>query len=189
MSMSGASRVCFSLALSVMVSMGAVSCGGGGGSDSTPTTPSDPVASIQGTWVGTATSQSASGTCLANGFRPLTVPAKWVFQQTGSTFTGQQTLNNVVTCPSRGTISGSTVTFFVDPSGPASCRTQTIVCSSAPQKPLRMDLYTDRVMQVGTLTGTRMSALGSSVWKVTDIQTGQVLGDFEVRGTQDLQKQ
>lgn len=167
-----------------------ISCGGGGGGDgSTPTAPSNPAASIQGTWIGTASSVSASGTCLANDFRPLTVPARWVIQQNGPTFTGQQTLNNVITCSFRGSVTGATVTFLPEAGGSAFCTAQTIVCSSMPRRTLRMELRTDRVIQVATVTGNRMSASGSSTWRITDAQTGQLIGDYEVRGTQELQKQ
>lgn len=167
-----------------------ISCGGGGGGDgSTPTTPPNPAASIQGTWGGTATSVSASGTCLANDFRPLTVPARWVIQQNGSTFTGQQTLNNVITCPFRGTVNSTTATFFPEAGGSSFCSVQTIVCSTMPRRTLRMELRTDQAIQMATVTGNRMSASGSSVWRITDAQTGQVIGDYEVRGTQELQKQ
>jgi hypothetical protein len=164
-----------------------ISCSGGGGG--TPTGPSNPSVSIQGTWVGTATSVSASGTCLADGFHPLTVPAKWVIQQNGDNFTGQQTLNNVATCPFRGTVNGAQVTFYPEAGGSAFCTVQTIFCPSAPQRMLRMELRTDRAIQAGTVAGNRLAASGSSVWHITDARTGQAIGDYEVRGTQDLQKQ
>lgn len=166
----------------------ALACGGGGGNPS-PTEPSVPPASIQGTWLGTATSVSASGTCLADNFRSLTVPVRWVIQQNGASFTGQQTLNNIITCPFRGTVGGASATFFLDTGGATVCTVQTIVCSSAPRRALRMELRTDRSIQVATVVGNRMSASGSSVWRVTDAQTGQLIGDYEVRGTQELQKQ
>jgi hypothetical protein len=167
-----------------------ISCGGnGGGGGSSPTEPPNPSASIQGTWIGTATSVSASGTCLARDFRPLTVPAKWVIQQSGATFTGQQTLNNVITCPFRGTLSGSSVSFFPEAGGSTFCSMQTIVCSSEPGRVLRMELRTDRSVQVGAVAGDRISASGSSTWRITVAQTGQIVGDYEVRGTQELRKQ
>ncbi len=169
--------------------LGLLSCGGGGGGGSSPTEPSNTPASIQGTWVGTATSVSAMGTCLADNFRPLTVPARWVIQQTGSVFTGQQTLNNIVTCPFRGTINGSSVTFLPDAGGPAFCTVQTTACPSAPRRTLRMELRIDSAIQTASVSGTRMSASGTAVWRITDAQSGQSIGDYEVRGTQDLQRQ
>lgn len=184
----GLSQLYLSVAFGLL-SMSLSSCGGGGGGGGTPTTPSNPPVSIQGTWVGTATSVSASGTCLADGFRSLTVPLKWVIQQNGATFTGQQTLNNVVTCPFRGTVNGAEVTFLADAGGPAVCTVQTIFCSNAPRRTLRIELRTDRAIQTGTVAGNRMSASGSAVWQVTDAQTGQAVGDYEVRGSQDAQKQ
>jgi hypothetical protein len=167
-----------------------ISCGGSsGGGGSSPTEPSNPSASIQGTWTGTATSVSASGTCLARDFRPLTVPAKWVIQQSGATFTGQQTLNNVITCPFRGTVSGSSVSFVPEAGGSAFCTVQTIICSNDPGRILRMELRADRAVQAGTVAGDRISASGSSTWRITVAQTGQVVGDYEVRGTQELRRQ
>lgn len=163
-------------------------CSGDGGGGSSPTEPSAPV-SIQGTWVGTASSLSASGTCLADNFGPLTVPARLVFQQTGSTFTGTQTLNNVVTCPIQGSVRGSSVTLSPTTGGAPFCTVQSIACSSAPQRPLRMELRLDRSNLTGTVNGDRLTASGTSVWHVTDAGTGQSLGDYEVRSSQDLRKQ
>lgn len=164
------------------------SCGGDGGGSS-PTEPGPPV-SIQGTWVGTATSLSASGTCLATDFQGITVPARWVIQQSGASFTGTQTLNNIITCPFRGTINGSTVTFFADPAGPSFCAGGNRTCrSGSTVRRVRTELRMDRAIQTATVTGNRMSASGTSVARVFDAVTNESLGDFEVRGTQTLDRQ
>lgn len=144
---------------------------------------------LQGTWVGTATSLSASGTCLAENFHPLTVSARWAIQQNGSSFTGQLTLNNAITCPFKGTVQGSSATFFADVGGASFCTVQARPCPGAPERPLRLELRLNLPVQVGTINGNRMTATGTSTWRVTDLQTGQVLGDFKVTGRQDLQKQ
>lgn len=166
-----------------------ICCGGGGGGGSSPTEPSAPLASVQGTWVGNATSVSASGTCLADNFGSATVPARWVIQQNGTAFTGRQTLNNIVTCNFRGTVNGATATFFPETGGSPFCTVQTTACRSAPRRTLRMELRIDRAILVATVAGDRMSASGTAVWRVTDTQTGQFIGDYEVRATQELQRQ
>jgi hypothetical protein len=185
--MTSPTRFSFLLLVLAVLSSG---CGGsGGGGPRSPTDPGSGVASIQGTWLGTATSLSASGTCLADSFQPLTVPARWVIQQQGATFTASQTLNNAITCPFRGSVSGSTVTFFSENGGPAACTLQTVACRSAPQRQLRMELTTSEVLLVGTVSGDRMTTSGASTWRVTDARTGQLVGNFVVRGAQELARQ
>jgi len=85
----------------------AAGCVGGGGGSRPTEPPPAANASIQGTWTGTATSLSASGTCLADNFQPLTVSVRWLVQQTGTSFTASETLNNAITCPFAGTVSGN----------------------------------------------------------------------------------
>jgi hypothetical protein len=185
--MKSTTRFSFLLLVLAVLSSG---CGGsGGGGPRSPTDPGGGVASIQGRWLGTATSLSASGTCLADNFQPLTVPARWVIQQQGTTFTANQTLNNGITCPFRGTVTGSTVTFFPETGGPASCTVQTLACRSAPQRLLRMELSTSEAFLVGTVSGDRMTTSGTSTWRVTDARTGQFVGNFVVRGAQELARQ
>lgn len=163
-------------------------CGGSGGGLS-PTDPGPP-AMVQGIWVGTATSLSATGTCLAERFQGLTVPARWVIQQAGETFTGNQTLNNLVTCQFRGTVSGATVTFFPSTAGASFCTVQTGTCGTGSSRySVRMELRTDRVIQTAIVNGNTMTATGTSVWRILDAGTGASLGDYEVRGTQTLQRQ
>lgn len=185
------SRSCSRGCLLLVVSLSGLSfwsCGGGGGSS--PTEPPPPPVSIQGTWVGTATSLSASGTCLADDFRPLTVPARWVIEQNAGSFTGRQTLNNVITCPFRGTVQGASVSFFPEASNPPSfCTVQTVSCSSNRNRRLRMELRTDREALSGTVSANRMAMTGTAVWRITDQQTGAFVGDYEVRASQELQKQ
>ena len=171
-----------------VLAIGAAACGGGGGGGGGPTEPSPPIA-IQGTWGGTATSQTGTGTCLAETFQGLTVPARWAITQTGAAFTGQQTLNNVITCPFRGTVSGSTVTFFPDTTGPAFCTVQNATCGTgANRRTVRMELRLDRAIQTGTVVGNRMSTTSTAVFRVFDSRTGQSLGEYEVRGVQELER-
>jgi len=175
-----------SAALSLFLAAG-LSCSGGGSGPSEPPAPS---VSIQGIWTGTATSVSASGTCLADNFHPATVPVRWEITQSGADFIGTQTLNNAITCPFFGTVSGSTVLFFpLASSSTPACTVQSVVCPSNPGRVLKIELHTDRTLQTATVTGNRMSASGSAVWRVTDVQTGQLIGEYTVQGTQSLQKQ
>jgi hypothetical protein len=149
-------------------------------------------ASIQGTWTGTATSLSASGTCLADNFQPLTVPVRWIFQQTGGSFTAMETLNNAITCPFTGTVSGNTVTFAPGLArSPAGCGDQDLPCISTRGgiQLVHAALQASRSIETGTVNGSQMKLAGTSIWKVTDVQTGAALGEFQVTGSQDLQKQ
>lgn len=166
------------------------SCGGGGGeSGGSPTAPV-PAAQVGGTWSGTAEAHAASGTCLADGFTPLTVPVRWVISQAGATFTADETLNNRVTCPFRGSIVGSVVTFFGDPArGGADCWVQKIFCPQPPFRPIRTELQTDRALITMTVSGNRMSGAGTSVWRVFDANTGELLGEFRVESRQELTRQ
>jgi len=172
----------------LVLATGILSCSGGGGG--TPSEPSNPTVSIQGLWVGTATSLSASGTCLADNFHPLTVPVRWEIAQSGSVFSAQQTLNNAVVCPFSGTVSGATVTFLAQPSSTTpACTVQSVVCPDNPGRVLNMELQLTQSLQTATVSGNKMSPTGTAVWRVTDAQTGQLIGEYRVQGTQSLQKQ
>jgi hypothetical protein len=96
---------------------------------------------------------------------------------------------NVATCPIQGSVRGSSVTVSPATGGATFCTVQSIACPSAPQRPLRMELRLDRSNLTGTVNGDRLTASGTSVWHVTDARTGQSLGDYEVRSSQDLRKQ
>jgi hypothetical protein len=181
-------RTLLVLATFLVLATGILSCSGGGGS--TPSEPSNPTVSIQGVWVGTATSLSASGTCLADNFHPVTVPARWEIAQSGAVFTAFQTLNNAVTCPFTGTVSGSTVTFLAQPSGTTpACTVQSVVCPNNPGRVLTIELQLTQSLLTATVSGNKMSPTGTAVWRVTDSQTGQLVGEYRVQGTQSLQKQ
>ncbi|HEY2292036.1 MAG TPA: hypothetical protein VGM86_15155 [Thermoanaerobaculia bacterium] len=181
-------RTLLLLATFLVLATGILSCGGGGGG--TPSEPSNPPVSIQGVWVGTATSLSASGTCLADNFHPLTVPARWEITQSGSSFAALQTLNNAVTCPFSGTVNGSMVTFLAQPSSTTpACTVQSVVCPDNPGRVLNMELQLTQSLQTATVSGNKMSPTGTAVWRVTDAQTGQLIGEYRVQETQSLQKQ
>jgi len=133
---------------------------------------------------------SASGTCLANDFHPIPVAVRWQFTQNGTSFTGTQTVNSVVTCSFHGTISGNTVTFLADATNqPAGCIAQTLFCSPTPGRLLKLDLQTNLAVLTTTVSGTHMSGSGTATWKVTDVTSGTSVGTYAVNGTQDLQKQ
>lgn len=184
------SRFCSHRCVLVLLSLSGLAGWGCGDSGTSPTEPSNPPVSIQGIWVGTATSLSAFGTCLAEDFRPLTVSARWAIEQNGATFTGRQTLNNVITCPFRGSVNGSAVSFTPESSTPPSfCTVQTVTCSSAPRRALRMELQTDRAILTGTVSGNQMLTSGTAVWRITDVETGVLVGNYEVLSNQALQKQ
>jgi hypothetical protein len=165
-------------------------CSGSDGSSNGPTGPGTSNASLEGTWVGTSTSESATGTCLANNFSPITVPARWVFRQTGSSFTADLTLNGLVTCPFRGSVSGNSVTVFPATSGGAPfCLVLTASCSGSPPRQVRGQLRTDLTILTATVSGNRMTGSGTSVFTIVDVQTGQSLGEYQVRSSQTLAKQ
>jgi hypothetical protein len=181
-------RTLLLLTTSLVLATAILSCSGGGGG--TPSEPSNPTVSIQGVWVGTATSLSASGTCLADNFHPLTVPVRWEIAQSGSIFTALQTLNNAVTCPFNGTVNGATVTFLALPSSSTpACTVQSVVCPDNPGRVLTIELQLNQSLQTATVSGNKMSPSGTAVWRVTDAQTGQLIGVYRVQETQSLQKQ
>jgi len=172
----------------LILATGILSCSGSVGG--TPSEPSNPTVSLQGVWVGTATSLSASGTCLADNFHSLTVPARWEISQSGSDFVGLQTLNNAVTCPFSGAVNGSMATFLALPSSTTpACTVQSVVCPNNPGRVLTMEFQISQSLQTATVSGNKMSSSGTAVWRVTDVQTGQLIGEYRVQGTQSLQKQ
>jgi hypothetical protein len=172
-----------------LLSLAPLACSSGSGGDSGPTAPT-PTAMIQGTWAGTGSSVSASGTCLANDFHPIPVAVRWQFVQNGTTFTGTETVNNAQVCTYHGTISGNTVTFLVDANNVASyCTTQTTFCSPTPGRLLRLDLQTAMPVLTTTVAGTQMSGSGTTTWNVTDLTSNSSLGTYAVNGTQSLTKQ
>ncbi len=176
------------LATFLVLATGILSCSGGSGG--TPSEPSNPTVSIQGVWVGTATSLSASGTCLAANFHPVTVPVRWEIAQNGSAFSAQETLNNAAACPFTGTVNGSMVTFLALPSSTTpACTVQSVVCPDNPGRVLTMELQLNQSLLTATVSGNKMSPAGTAVWRVTDSQTGQLIGEYDVQGTQSLQKQ
>ena len=182
-------RVLVSLAL-CFFPFASLACSSSDSSNSGPTGPSVPTASLQGTWEGTATSESVSGTCLAANFTPLTVSVRWVFQQSGNSFTGQQTLNSLLTCPFRGTVSGNTATFFVPQSGgPGFCRTQVIPCPNDPFTQVRIELPPEDPAMTATISGNTMTGVSVARWRATNANTGQPLGTYEARSRQNLTKQ
>lgn len=162
-------------------------CGddGGGPTEPTPTPTPAPNVNVQGVWIGTASSLSARGTCLADSFQPFTVSAVWTIQQTGASVTAAQVLNNAQVCGFTGTVRGDTVDFRLDPSSSQTvCSLQNLSCPGS--RPVRVELDTSRSTMVGVVSGNRMTITSNSVWRAVDVNTGNSLGDYEVSGRQEL---
>jgi hypothetical protein len=162
-------------------------CGGGGGNGG-PTEPPPVVnVNVQGTWAGTASTLSARGTCLADGFLPVTVPVIWTMRQSGTAVVALEGLNNAQTCAFTGTVRGSTVTFLPDTRNSDSrCSVQSLACSGS--RAVRIDLLTGATTFIGTVDGNRMRIDSLSVWRVTETSTGNNLGEYQVTGRQDIQR-
>ena len=162
-----------------------VGCGDGGGSPTEPTPTPAPNANVQGVWIGTASSLSARGTCLADSFLPVTVPAVWTIQQTGASITATEVLNNAQVCGFTGTVRGDTVEFRPDPSRSQTvCSIQNLACAGP--RPVRIELISSRTTVFGAVTGNRMTITSNTVWRAVDVNTGNSLGDYEVSGRQEL---
>lgn len=161
-------------------------CGDGGGSGPTEPTPTpSPTANVQGVWIGTARSLSARGTCLADAFMPVTVPAVWTIQQAGASITATEVLNNAQVCGFTGTVRGNTVELRLDPSrSQAVCSIQNLACPGP--RPVRIELIASRTLVVGAVSGNRMTITSNTVWRAVEVNTGNSLGDYEVSGFQEL---
>lgn len=163
-------------------------CGGGGGDDDqSPTGPGSPTAVLGGTWEGTSTTISAQGTCLADNYRGASVSARWRFTQTGASATGQLTLNHVVTCQFRASISGSTVSIFAVPTS-NSCTVYTAVCQSSPNRQLRVEMRTDVPALSGRVVGSNLTLTGPTRARVYEVQTGREIGEHVVNVVHELRK-
>ena len=161
-------------------------CDGGGGSGPTEPTPTPPPnVNVQGVWIGTASSLSARGTCLADAFLPVTVPAVWTIQQTGASITAVEVLNTAQVCGFTGTVRGNTVELQLDPlRSQAVCSVQNLACPGP--RPVRIELIASRTTMVGAVGGNRMTITSNTVWRAVEVNTGNSLGDYEVSGRQDL---
>ncbi len=163
-------------------------CGDGGGSGPTEPTPTPPpTVNIQGVWTGTASTLSARGTCLADSFQPVTVPAVWTFQQIGSSVTATEVLNNAQVCGYTGTVRGSTVELELAPSrSQAVCSVQNLACPGP--RPVRVELITSRSIVTGAVSGNRLIIVSNTVWRAVEVSTGNSLGDYEITARQELTK-
>ncbi len=160
-------------------------CDGGGGGPTEPTPSPSPNVNVQGVWIGTASSLSARGTCLADSFLPVTVPAVWTIQQTGASVTATEVLNNAQVCGFTGTVRGNTVELRPDPSRSQTvCSLQNLACTGP--RPVRIELNASRTTVVGIVDGNRMTITSNAVWRAVDVNTGNTLGDYEVAGRQEL---
>ena len=159
-------------------------CSDGGGSPTEPPPPQNN-ANVNGFWSGVANSTSADGTCLADDFVPFTVTVDWTIRQTGSTFTATEVLNNAQVCAFTGTVRGNSVDFRFDlPRSQGICGAQNLACTGL--RPVRIELSTSRTTMTGQVNGNRMTIESNLVWDAFDGQTGNRLGDYEVRGRQEL---
>ena len=160
-------------------------CGDDGGGPTEPTPTPPPNVNVQGVWTGTASSLSARGTCLADSFLPVTVSAVWTIQQTGASITATEVLNNAQVCGFTGTVRGNTVELQHDPSrSQAVCSVQNLACTGT--RPVRIELSASRTIVVGFVNGNRMTITSNTVWRATDVNSGNSLGDYEVTGRQEL---
>jgi hypothetical protein len=159
-------------------------CGDGGGRGPTDPPPR-PDVNINGFWTGTASSISARGTCLAESFLPVAVAVDWTIRQTGSSFTATEVLNGAQVCAFTGTVRGDRVTFEPDLArSQGTCGLQNLACSGL--RPVRIELSTSRSDMIGVVDGNRMTITSTMVWRATDRDSGNSLGDHEVSGRQEL---
>lgn len=159
-------------------------CDADGGRGPTEPRPG-PDVNINGFWTGTASSLSARGTCLAGEFEPITVAADWSIRQTGSTFTATQVLNGAQVCAFTGTVRGDRVDFRPDLGrSQGVCGLQNLACPGL--RPVQIELSTSRSDMIGDVDGNRMTITSIMVWRAFDRDTGNFLGEYEVRGRQDL---
>jgi hypothetical protein len=170
------------------LSGGLAGCDSGGGGSPTNPTPTPAPVNIQGVWAGTASSQSARGTCLADSFLPVTVAVVWTIQRTGDTsYTATEVQNNAQVCAFTATVRGNTVTFQPDLArSQGVCGVQNLACTG--NRPVRIELSTSRSTMTGVVDGNRMTITSTRVWQATDTNTGNSLGDYEVSGRQELQR-
>lgn len=161
-----------------------IGCDGSGGGGPTEPRPG-PDVNINGFWSGTASSLSAQGTCLADEFLPVTVPVDWSIRQTGSTFTATEVLNGAQVCAFTGTVRGDRVDFRPDLGrSQGVCGLQNLACPGL--RPVQIELSTSRSDMIGDVDGNRMTITSTMVWRAFDRETGNFLGEYEVRGRQDL---
>ena len=175
-----------------------LACGGGGGGSSPtappPPPPPPPLASLAGTWTGSATSSSATGTCLAENFRPVTVPVTWRITQSGASILilSETPTGNFIVCGWRGIVTGNTFsfeysradshTYCPDPSrlSPNRCSNGTRVM----EQPL-----TSEWRGSGSVSGNSIEVSSSGPFRVTSAGSGEFLGIFTVYGTVSLTRQ
>lgn len=162
-------------------------CGGGGGYGGPTEPPQVPNANVQGTWVGTASTVSARGTCLAEGFLPVTVSAIWTMRQSGTSVVAVEQLNAAQTCTFTGTVHGNTLDLALDTRvSEGACSHQNLACAGT--RAVAIELLPASTNFTGTVNGNSMRIDSLSVWRVTETSTGNNLGEYQVTGRQDLQR-
>jgi hypothetical protein len=166
--------------------------GGGGGTEgpATPTQPNEPPASISGLWIGTGTSDSASGTCLADDFQAVTVPVTWSISQQGSSGTATLTVptGNFFSCSYFIAISGSRFSLSYDPSNSSFCSPdETSVCKSGQR--VHWQEETNHLRISGNVYGDTITTTADAVFKVTDPDSGEYLGEFVVHQVGTIHRQ
>lgn len=164
-----------------------VACGGGGGGSGPTEPPPVPNANVQGTWSGTASTVSARGTCLAEGFLPVTVPVIWTMRQNGTSVVAVEQLNAAQTCTFTGTVRGNTVAFALDARvSEGTCSRQNLACAGT--RAVEIELLPGSTTFSGTVNGNSMRIDSVTAWRVTETSTGNSLGEYQVTGRQDLQR-
>ncbi|MES1242409.1 MAG: hypothetical protein ABUT39_12380 [Acidobacteriota bacterium] len=162
-------------------------CDGGGGGSGPTEPPQVPNANVQGTWSGTASTVSARGTCLAEGFLPVTVPVIWTMRQSGTSVVAVEQLNGAQTCAFTGTVHGNSLALALDSrNSEGTCSQQNLACAGT--RAVEIELVPAATTFTGTVDGNRMRIDSLSDWRVTETSTGNNLGEYQVTGRQDLQR-
>ena len=159
-----------------------VAIAGCGGGSAGPTSPSLP-ANVAGTWNGTSTSTVTAGpACLDR--QPTTGPAMVQIAQSGAAISG-----TFANCSFHGTVSDTTISWTQDAQqADLLCRlAHPLFCiSSGGIEIIFVSAKASSI--VGTVSGTQISASGSSTDDIVDPATGQAIGTVQFALRLSLQR-
>jgi hypothetical protein len=156
------------------------SCGGGSAG---PTSPASP-ANVAGTWSGTSTKTVTAGpACLVR--QPFTEPAMAQITQSGAAIS--VTLSP---CSFHGTVSGTTISWTLDAqqANPACLLVLLTPCFDQGGFQL-LEVGRNTSSIAGTVSGTQISASGSSTDNIYQPTTHQVTGTVQATVQLTLQRQ